>query len=517
MIENRTYIGIVEDNADPKRLGRCRIRVFDVFDDIPVEDIPWASPWKDLNGNQFNLPEKGKVLTVIFDSGNIYKPEYIYSDHFNVNLEQKLKKISDPSYLSMKSLIFDHKTQIYSNDDEGLMIDYMFNHVNITKDNIDISLKDNFGRINVGDKTSDQEAVLGTNFLGWFDEFVDNLLGSKAGPYLGNLGAPVVANPDFISVLLKYKALKQPKFLSRNVFLNSNYQITTVRQNEEKRENKSQLGDSWRSTKFDNDLSYNESNPPYKPEYGTGDEVPPISESTGLSTDGQGNSPVFPEDSKIVGENNPDVDVILEAMKSKKYVIKEDVDYINIVGIRYQLEGNQYSNVFKDRMWAIWKNSSGNWESKSYPVSTIAGLYRGSPKNGVKMKKYVQQKNPKGLGTIVPSQYINIYSLHEASSSTGFATLPYLRQSGPLKAFRDKHWDDDRIYYDNKNNIDVGNFGMHIHKGFLGGTLVNSWSEGCQVFSKSNDYSQFISLLRTHIKKYGNRFNYTLMTHLDIS
>ncbi len=74
--KSRTYIGIVEDNQDPKKLGRCRVRVIDIFDDIPADDIPWASPWKDLNGNGFNVPEKGKVLTVIFDSGNIYKPEY---------------------------------------------------------------------------------------------------------------------------------------------------------------------------------------------------------------------------------------------------------------------------------------------------------------------------------------------------------------------------------------------------------------------------------------------------------
>ena len=70
---NKTYIGTVEDNNDPKKLGRVRVRVMDIFDNIPVEDITWASPWKDLNGNGVNIPEKGKVVTVIFDNGNIYK------------------------------------------------------------------------------------------------------------------------------------------------------------------------------------------------------------------------------------------------------------------------------------------------------------------------------------------------------------------------------------------------------------------------------------------------------------
>jgi hypothetical protein len=42
---NKTY-GVVEDNDDPKKLGRVRVRVLDVFDNLEVTDIPWATPWK---------------------------------------------------------------------------------------------------------------------------------------------------------------------------------------------------------------------------------------------------------------------------------------------------------------------------------------------------------------------------------------------------------------------------------------------------------------------------------------
>lgn len=71
---HKTYIGMVEDNNDPSRMGRCKIRVFDIFDgrskedkyDIDLEDLPWAVPHKDINGNEFNIPDKGKVVTVIF-------------------------------------------------------------------------------------------------------------------------------------------------------------------------------------------------------------------------------------------------------------------------------------------------------------------------------------------------------------------------------------------------------------------------------------------------------------------
>ena len=226
---NKTYIGVVEDNADPKKLGRVKVRVLDIFDDIPVEDMPWATPWKDLNGNSFNVPENGKVLIVVFDQGDTYKPEFIFSDHYNVNLEGKLEKLDGDNYKSMKSLIFDHKTQIYVNDDEGLKIDHKYNNVNLTEDTIDLNLKDNNRHVNIGDATAAQQAILGNHWMDWFDEFVDNLLGNQGGPFLGNLGAPVVPNPAFISNLLKYKSLRDPAFLSHHVNIVDYNQVTTVK------------------------------------------------------------------------------------------------------------------------------------------------------------------------------------------------------------------------------------------------------------------------------------------------
>ena len=90
----KTYIGVVEDNNDPKKQGRVKIRVMDVFDDTPLENIPWANPWKDLSGDDFKLPDKGKVVTVVFDNGNVNNPEFIFSDHYNINLEKNKTKTS---------------------------------------------------------------------------------------------------------------------------------------------------------------------------------------------------------------------------------------------------------------------------------------------------------------------------------------------------------------------------------------------------------------------------------------
>ena len=47
---------------------------------------------------------------------------YIYSEFYNINLEKKLKSLSGKNYTSMKSVLFDHKSQIYVNDEEGLKL-----------------------------------------------------------------------------------------------------------------------------------------------------------------------------------------------------------------------------------------------------------------------------------------------------------------------------------------------------------------------------------------------------------
>ena len=243
-LKDLTFIGICEDNQDPGRHGRIKVRVASVYDNIPTSDLPWARPFKDLNGNVFNVPDIGKVVSVIFENGDIHIPEYIYADHYNINLETKLKNLSDSNYITMRALMFDNKTQIYSNDDEGLKLDYEFNNINITGSGIDVSLKDNYSTLKLGDASATQQALLGTNFLNWFDTLVSNLLGNSGGPYLGNLGSPVVPNPDLINCLNQYQQLRDPKFLSNNIYLNDNYKINTVLKNKADRVNINQIGDT---------------------------------------------------------------------------------------------------------------------------------------------------------------------------------------------------------------------------------------------------------------------------------
>ena len=78
--ETAIYTGIVVDNNDPDKQGKCRIRVYSIFgDDIPDEDLPWALPDFSFVGSEvgnFIVPPIGAIVNVYFDKGDIYLPHY---------------------------------------------------------------------------------------------------------------------------------------------------------------------------------------------------------------------------------------------------------------------------------------------------------------------------------------------------------------------------------------------------------------------------------------------------------
>jgi LAS superfamily LD-carboxypeptidase LdcB len=247
-ISNKLYVGVVEDNSDPKHLGRVRVRVQTIFDNIPTSDIPWAMPYKDVNGNVFNMPEVGKVVGVIFNSGTIYKPEYIYAEHYNINLENKLSSLSDDDYISFKAVLFDQSTQIWRTKTDGLKIDHEYSNINLDSNgNINLNARDNNSKVNIGSSDASEAAILGTTFLEWFDQVVQLLLTNAA---LLSGGSPVTCSPDLTNLLTEYQNSKELKYLSNNVWINENGEIL-----EQTRDYINQTGDNWQSTTETNILS----------------------------------------------------------------------------------------------------------------------------------------------------------------------------------------------------------------------------------------------------------------------
>ena len=89
-VQRRIYIGIVEDNKDPNRRGRIKVRIQTLFHEIAVEDLPYASPLAGLAGKDFQIPAIGKLVNVLFFADDIFDPYYVFSEKYNINLQNKI-------------------------------------------------------------------------------------------------------------------------------------------------------------------------------------------------------------------------------------------------------------------------------------------------------------------------------------------------------------------------------------------------------------------------------------------
>ena len=85
------FRGVVEDNNDPEKAGRCRVRVFGIHSElkvmtilegIPVEELLWAEPAMGLIEGSvsgfglWSVPVQGSHVFVFFENGNPMQPRY---------------------------------------------------------------------------------------------------------------------------------------------------------------------------------------------------------------------------------------------------------------------------------------------------------------------------------------------------------------------------------------------------------------------------------------------------------
>jgi hypothetical protein len=103
------YCGKVLSNSDPLKQGRLKIQIINFFDNLTVDEIPWAYPVQPIVDGAFSIPEVGQYLEVFFDHGEIYSPKYI---GHALNLNQIPSKLSEnyPNTI----VIFQTKTGNYS-------------------------------------------------------------------------------------------------------------------------------------------------------------------------------------------------------------------------------------------------------------------------------------------------------------------------------------------------------------------------------------------------------------------
>jgi hypothetical protein len=105
-------------------------------------------------------------------------------------------------------------------------LDYLLNKLTIDKDGINLEIKDNAQRVNIGSKTAKQRVILGDAFLiDWFKEFVNIMLNPTA--MMGNMGAPII-KPQLDIHLQKF-LISLGDYLSNNVYVVDNNDVTMLK------------------------------------------------------------------------------------------------------------------------------------------------------------------------------------------------------------------------------------------------------------------------------------------------
>jgi hypothetical protein len=80
----RPHKGVVVDNVDPKKLGRVKVQIKGLLE-VEKEMLPWCSTLNDPSN--FDVPEIGAELYVIFPYGSIYFPFSLgyFNSETNIN------------------------------------------------------------------------------------------------------------------------------------------------------------------------------------------------------------------------------------------------------------------------------------------------------------------------------------------------------------------------------------------------------------------------------------------------
>jgi hypothetical protein len=219
------WLGEVVDIEDPQFIGRIKIKVFGKFDQVPTEDIPWAYPGNNITGGSpsgggfFSVPKLGSIVSVKFENGNLYHPEYFFVQKISEEAKAEIENSYENAHIIVYDTVTAGSLKIFFTEEKGLMLDYQETQINIKNDkSIDIhtasgdskiELLDD-GTLNVTHKnainiTSDKDvnikckkaiidhatsielgkgaselAVLGNKFMTLFNSHT----------HLGNLGAP---------------------------------------------------------------------------------------------------------------------------------------------------------------------------------------------------------------------------------------------------------------------------------------------------------------------------------------
>lgn len=117
ILDGTEWLGVIVASDDNKNFdGRCKVRVFEKFDEIADEDLPWCFPvcsnifsgGSGLGAGSFSYPRIGTLVRVKFNNGDIYHPEYSFIQNLNYQMIEELKQ----SYINSTVLLYDEDEDI---------------------------------------------------------------------------------------------------------------------------------------------------------------------------------------------------------------------------------------------------------------------------------------------------------------------------------------------------------------------------------------------------------------------
>lgn len=94
---SKDFVGRVVYNQDPTFAGRCKIRVFGLFEEFTDEQIPWFYPQASSvfssrkGGGSLSVPKLGSIVRVRFPFGNLYSGEYSNLQNIDPSLVEEIK------------------------------------------------------------------------------------------------------------------------------------------------------------------------------------------------------------------------------------------------------------------------------------------------------------------------------------------------------------------------------------------------------------------------------------------
>ena len=197
-LDGTTWLGEVVDITDPLKIGRVKVKVFGKFDQIPTEDIPWAYPGNNSTGGSgtgggfFSVPKLKSIVSIKFDQGNLYHPEYFFNQQISDEVKAEIENSYENAHIIIYDTVTDGKLKIFFTQEKGLMIDYKETQINIKPDKtvnittveaVNVKCKDliveHSNTIELG-KGATEKLVLGDTFMKLFNQHT----------HIGNLGAP---------------------------------------------------------------------------------------------------------------------------------------------------------------------------------------------------------------------------------------------------------------------------------------------------------------------------------------